>query len=52
MSILSQLDIKLDDGRANSGRFRVHRAYESACTRDGNWDVTSAHANCAGVLRD
>ena len=52
VSILSQLDIKLDDGRANSGRFRVHRAYESACTRDGNWDVTSAHANCAGVLRD
>jgi len=52
VNILSQLDIKLDDGQANSGRFRVHRAYASACTRDGKWDVSSGHSNCAGVLRD
>jgi len=52
VAILSELDRKLDDGRPNSGRFRVHRAYLTACTRDGEWDVPSAHANCAGVLRD
>jgi prepilin-type N-terminal cleavage/methylation domain-containing protein len=52
VNILSQLDLKLDDGHANSGRFRVHRAYLGACTRNGEWDVPSAHANCAGVLRD
>ena len=52
VNILLQLDSKLDDGRADSGRFRVHRAYASACTRDGEWDVPSANANCAGVLRE
>jgi len=52
VAILSELDRKLDDGRANGGRFRVHRAYASACTRNGEWDVTSRHADCAGVLRD
>lgn len=52
VNILSQLDVRLDDGRANSGRFRVHRAYATACTRDGEWDITSANANCAGVLRE
>ncbi len=50
--ILAELDVKLDDGKPTSGRFRVHRAYASACTRDGEWDAASGHANCAGVLRD
>lgn len=52
VNILSQLDFKLDDGHASSGRFRVHRAYAIACTRDGEWDVSSANSNCAGVLRE
>lgn len=52
VNILSQLDLQLDDGKANSGRFRVHRSYAATCTRDGEWDVSSANANCAGVLRD
>ena len=52
VSILAELDRKLDDGRPGGGRFRVHRAYASACTRNGEWDVPSGHANCAGVLRD
>lgn len=52
VNILSQLDNQLDDGIPNSGRFRVHRSYASACTRNGEWDVSSANANCAGVLRD
>ena len=52
VGILAELDRKLDDGRPNGGRLRVHRAFASACTRDGDWDVASAHANCAGVLRD
>lgn len=52
VSILSELDLKLDDGNPASGRFRVHRAYKTACTKDGQWDVASGHSNCAGVLRD
>ena len=52
VGILSQLDSRLDDGKANSGRFRVHREFASACTRDGDWDLLSDNANCAGVLRD
>jgi len=52
VSIMSQLDTKLDDGKPSSGRFRVHRAYVTACTKDGNWDVAAGHANCAGVLRE
>ncbi len=52
VSILSQLDSKLDDGKPESGRFRVHRAYQTACTKDGQWDVATGHNNCAGVLRD
>lgn len=52
VSILSQLDARMDDGRPREGRFRVHRDYASTCTRDGEWDVASANANCAGVVRD
>lgn len=52
VSILSQLDSKLDDGKPSSGRFRVHRSFASACTKDGQWDVATGHSNCAGVLRD
>ena len=52
VAVLAELDRKLDDGRPNGGRFRVHRAYAAACTRGGEWDVPSGHANCAGVLRD
>lgn len=52
VGILSQLDRKLDDGRPTTGRFRVHRAFVAACTRSGEWDIASANANCAGVLRE
>ena len=52
VQILAELDRKLDDGLPDGGRLRVHRAFASACTRDGQWDVASAHASCAGVLRD
>lgn len=52
VNILSQLDARLDDGVPTSGRFRVHRAFASTCTRDGEWDLLSDNANCAGVLRD
>ena len=52
VAILSELDRKLDDGRANSGRFRVHRAFASGCTRNGEWHVSGGSANCAGVLRN
>lgn len=52
VSILAQLDLRLDDGKADSGRFRVHKAFASSCTNNGDWDVPSGHVNCAGVLRD
>lgn len=52
VSILSQLDVRLDDGKANSGRFRVHREFAASCTRNGEWDLLSDNANCAGVLRE
>lgn len=52
VNILAELDRKLDDGQPLRGRFRVHRAFASACVRDADWDVASGHANCAGVLRD
>jgi len=52
VNILSQLDARLDDGRADTGRFRVHRAFVASCTRSGDWDLLSDNANCAGVLRE
>lgn len=52
VNILSQLDTKLDDGIATSGKFRVHRAFAAACTDGSEWDLASANANCAGVLRE
>lgn len=52
VGILAELDRKLDDGIPTTGRFRVHRSFEGACTRDAEWDVSTGHANCAGVLRD
>ncbi len=50
--ILSQLDARLDDGVANTGKFRVHQGYVSACTVSGDWNVSSDAVNCAAVLRD
>lgn len=52
VGILSRLDSRLDDGLAHAGRFRVHRQYAAACTRNGHWDLDSANADCAAVLRD
>lgn len=52
VNILSQLDARIDDGDPTNGRLRVHRAYADECTRDGSWDIGSANANCAAVLRE
>lgn len=52
VDILSQLDARLDDGNPQTGRFRVHRAAAAACTRNDQWDLASANANCAAVLRE
>jgi len=52
VGILAELDRKLDDGRPKSGSFRVHRGYQGACTRGAEWDVSTGHADCAGVLRN
>jgi len=52
VNILAELDNKLDDGKADAGRFRVHRDFSGSCSVDGEWNVSAGHANCAGVLRD
>lgn len=52
VNILAELDSKLDDGKADAGRFRVHRDFSGSCSVDGEWNVSAGHANCAGVLRD
>ena len=52
VNILAQLDAQLDDGKASSGRFRVHKAYQSSCSTGDDWDVATGHVNCAGVLRE
>ncbi|PIE36512.1 MAG: hypothetical protein CSA54_04220, partial [Gammaproteobacteria bacterium] len=52
VDIIAQLDARIDDGKPSTGRFRVHRDYLRACTRNGEWDISSGNANCAGVLRD
>lgn len=52
VNILAQLDNKLDDGKADAGRFRVHRAFSSSCSVDGEWNVSGGHSNCAAVLRE
>lgn len=50
--ILAQLDARLDDGKANTGKFRVHRAYVSSCALNGDWNLLSDNVNCAGVFRN
>ncbi len=53
VNILAELDSKLDDGKALSGRFRVHKAYVNSCsTSTGEWAVSDGHVDCAGVLRE
>ncbi len=52
VGILAELDRKLDDGLPTKGRFRVHQNFLGACTRNAEWDVSTGHTNCAGVLRD
>lgn len=52
VNILSQIDLRLDDGNATTGRFRVHREFASECTRNGDWDLLGENANCAAVYRD
>lgn len=52
VGILSQLDARLDDGNPREGRFRVHRDFAAACMRNDQWDLASANANCAGILRE
>jgi len=48
VEIIFELDLKLDDGIADTGRFR---AYGEACVTGGQWEVVAGAANCQGVLR-
>lgn len=52
VNVLSQIDLRLDDGNASTGRFRVHREFAAQCTQNGDWDLLSENANCAAVLRE
>ena len=62
VSILLQLDIKLDDGIANSGELRSHELTDSNCrtssssgNSNGNagadWNIAGGSTNCAAVIR-
>lgn len=52
VAVMYELDLKMDDGIANTGRLRafVNTEY-SDCVANGEWNVVGEQANCAGVLR-
>lgn len=47
--VLMQLDTKLDDGVANTGRFQVYADTGNACAEGANWVVDDTGASCSGV---
>ncbi len=50
--ILLQLDVRLDDGLANSGSIRSHDSTDANCRTDDQWRVLGESSeNCAAVIR-
>lgn len=47
--ILMQLDSKLDDGNANTGRFQVFADTNNTCATATNWVIDDTGTNCSGV---
>lgn len=47
--VLMQLDTKLDDGNADSGRFRVYADTANSCASGAAWVIDDTGASCTGV---
>jgi len=47
--VLMQLDLKLDDGNADSGRFRVFADTANSCANGADWVVDETGSSCSGV---
>jgi prepilin-type N-terminal cleavage/methylation domain-containing protein len=52
VNIMLQLDLKLDDGVANTGELRVHTGTSTTCMlAGGEWDIGTGTSSCGAVLR-
>lgn len=53
VEVMYELDLKIDDGKADTGRLRAFKgATDATCvTSEGEWHVVGGEANCAGVLK-
>jgi prepilin-type N-terminal cleavage/methylation domain-containing protein len=52
VAVMYELDLKIDDGKPDSGRFRAYdQSPHNACVAGTEWDVVTGHADCAGVLQ-
>ena len=49
--VMYELDLKMDDGIANTGRLRAFDGAGADCVAGGEWNVVGGSADCAGVLR-
>lgn len=47
--VLMQLDSKIDDGNANSGRFQVYADTGNSCANGADWVITDTGSGCSGV---
>ncbi len=52
VEVMYELDLKMDDGRPNTGRLRAFNATpHNGCVNGNEWNVVGGFANCAGVLK-
>jgi hypothetical protein len=47
---LAELDRRLDDGKPNSGRFRLLSQQSNTCMSGGDWNMSSTETACATAL--
>jgi len=51
VTVMYELDLKIDDGIPNTGRLRSFDAAPyNGCVANNEWDVVSGASDCAGVL--
>jgi prepilin-type N-terminal cleavage/methylation domain-containing protein len=51
VEVMFELDLKIDDGKPNTGKFRAfNQAPHTNCVTGTEWNVVSGEADCAGVL--
>ncbi len=52
VAVMYELDLKIDDGVPNTGRFRSFEATDyNDCVANNKWNVVSGASDCAGVLQ-